>query len=198
MLVQSPKERLLGWPGGSTARGFRVPQDQLLDLRQILRALPLRSGGKHIYYAQGNIWRSPVPCSFPNNHACAAHRVENILVRVWDSFALANFVVMDIEGGLRVDLILGWPFLRARTRINIERGEIRFRVSKEDMFFKFKHRKEQCFLIQLDSKGQALWGAPLPQPGHQPTTSKRKKKTKVWRKVDSSASSNSPGRADQW
>jgi len=75
---------------------------------------------------------------------------------------------MVIEG----DLILGRPFLRARTRIYVEREEIRFRVGKEDMFFKFKHRKEQCFLIQQDSEGQALWGAPLPR---------RKKKTKkMW------------------
>ena len=106
---------------------------------------------------------------------------------------------MDMEGDLRVNLILGRPFLRsAKARIDVGRGEIRFRVGKEDMFFRFKHREEQHFMIQQDSEGQALWGAPLPQPGHQPTTSKRKKKTKVWRKVDRSASSNSPGRADQW
>ena len=39
--------------------------------------------------------------------------VENMLVRVRDSFILANFVVMDIEGDLGVELILGRPFLRA-------------------------------------------------------------------------------------
>ena len=33
--------------------------------------------------------------------------IENIFVRVRDSFILANFVVMDMEGDLRVDLILG-------------------------------------------------------------------------------------------
>jgi hypothetical protein len=33
--------------------------------------------------------------------------VENILVRVRDSFVLANFVVMDIEGDLGFELILG-------------------------------------------------------------------------------------------
>ena len=33
--------------------------------------------------------------------------VENILVRVRDSFVLANFVVMDIDGDLGVELILG-------------------------------------------------------------------------------------------
>ena len=33
--------------------------------------------------------------------------VENMLVRVRDSFILANFVVMDIEGDLGVELIIG-------------------------------------------------------------------------------------------
>ena len=93
--------------------------------------------------------------------------VENMLVRVRDSFILANFVVMDIEGDLGVELILGRPFLRAaRARIDVERGEIHFRVGKEDIFFRFKHRNEQCFLIHQDSEGQALWGAPQPQPEH--------------------------------
>ena len=126
--------------------------------------------------------------------------VENMLVRVRDSFILANFVVTDIEGDLGVELILGRLFLRAaRARIDVGRGEIHFRVGKEDIFFRFKHRNEQCFLIHQDSEGQALWGAPQPQPEHRPSAPKRKKKTKkVWQKVESSASSNSPGLADRW
>ena len=64
--------------------------------------------------------------------------VENILVQVRDSFILANFVVMDIEGDIRIQLILGRPFLRAaKARIDVRRGEVCFHVSKEDMFFKF-------------------------------------------------------------
>ena len=70
---------------------------------------------------------------------------------------------MDMEGNLGVDLVLGRPFLRyAKARIDVGRGEILFRVGKEDMFFKFKHREEQRFMIQQDSEGQALRGAPLP------------------------------------
>jgi len=109
-------------------------------------------------------------------------------------------MVMDMEGDLGVDLVLGRPFLRSvKARIDIGRGEIHFRVGKEDMFFKFKQREEQRFMIQQDSEGQALWGAPEPQPEHRPSTPKRKKKAKkVWRKVESSASSSSPGRDDQW
>ena len=125
---------------------------------------------------------------------------EHVFVRVRDSFIVADFVIMDMEGDLGVDLVLGRPFLRsAKVRIDVGRGEIHFRIGKEDMFFKFKQREEQRFMIQQDSEGQALWGAPLPQPEHQPTTPKRKKKTKkVWWKVESLASSNSPRRADQW
>jgi len=123
---------------------------------------------------------------------------EHVFIQVRDSFILADFVVMDMEGDLGVDLVLGRPFLRW-ARIDVGKGEIRFRVGKEDMFFRFKKREEQRFMIQQDSEGQALWGAPEPQPEHRPSTPKRKKKAKkVWRKVESSASSSSLGRADQW
>ena len=126
--------------------------------------------------------------------------VENILVRVRDSFILANFVVMDMEGDLGVDLVLGRPFLRsAKARIDVGKGEICFRVGRDNMFFRFKKREEQRFMIQQHSEGQALWGALEPQPEQRPSAPKRKKKEKkVWRKVESSASSSSPGRADEW
>ena len=68
---------------------------------------------------------------------------KNVLVRVRDSFVLADFVVMDIESDLGIELILGRPFLRAaRARINVGRGEIRFRVGKENVFFRFKQWEE--------------------------------------------------------
>ena len=71
-----------------------------------------------------------------------------MLVRVNSFFTLANFMVMDMEGDLGIQLILGRPFLRAaRARIDVGSGEIRFHVRKEDMFCKFKHREEQHFLI---------------------------------------------------
>ena len=64
---------------------------------------------------------------------------KNVLVRVRDSFVLADFVVMDIEGDLGIELIIGRPFLRAaRATIDVGRGEIRFCVKKESMFFRFK------------------------------------------------------------
>ena len=96
--------------------------------------------------------------------------IENMLVRVRDSFVIANFVVMDIEGDLGVKLILGRPFMRAaRVRIDVGRGEIRFHVGKDNMFFWFKHRDEQRFLIQQDNEWHMLRGSPEPQP-EEPTT----------------------------
>ena len=56
---------------------------------------------------------------------------KNVLVRMRDSFVLAEFVVTDIEGDLGIELILGPPFLRAtRARIDMGRGEICFHVGK--------------------------------------------------------------------
>ena len=125
---------------------------------------------------------------------------KNVLVRVRDSFVLAGFVVMDIEGDLGIELILGRPFLRAaRARIDMGRGEIRFCIGNEDMFFKFKQREEQRILNRQDDEGQALWDAPesqLPRPTT--TRSKKRRAKKIWHKAASSSSSNSPGRAEQW
>ena len=89
---------------------------------------------------------------------------EHVFVRVRDSFIIANFVVLDMEGDLGVDLVLCRPFLKsAKARIDVGRGEIHFLVGKEDMFFRFKQREEQRFMIQQDSVGQPLWGLPEPQ-----------------------------------
>ena len=51
---------------------------------------------------------------------------------------------MDMEGDLGVDLLLGRPFLSsAKARIDVGKGEIRFRVGRADMFFRFKKKEEQ-------------------------------------------------------
>jgi hypothetical protein len=125
---------------------------------------------------------------------------KHVFVRVRDSFIIADFVVMDTDGDLGVNLVLDRPFLRsAKAKIDVGRGEIRFRVGKEDMFFRFKEREEQHFIIQQDSEGQALWGSPEPQPEEPTTTrSKRRRSKKVWRKVESSSLPTSLGRAKQW
>ena len=70
---------------------------------------------------------------------------KHIFVRLRYSFILADFVVMDMEGNLGVDLILGRPFLRsAKARIDVGRGEIHFCVGKEDMFSGLSARKSSA------------------------------------------------------
>ena len=124
---------------------------------------------------------------------------KNVLVRVRDSFILADFVVMDIEGDLGNELILGRPFLgAARARIDVRRGEICFRIGKEDMFFKFKQREEQRILNRQDDEGQAIWDAPESPPRPTITRSKKRRSKKVWCKVAGSSSFKFPGRAEQW
>ena len=51
--------------------------------------------------------------------------VKNMFVRVKNSFVLADFVVLDMEGDLGIELILGRPFLRdVRARIGVGTREI--------------------------------------------------------------------------
>ena len=46
--------------------------------------------------------------------------MENLLVKVKNTFILANFVVFDMEGDLGIPLILGRPFLRdTNARIDV-------------------------------------------------------------------------------
>ena len=60
-------------------------------------------------------------------------------------------------------------------------------------------REEQRILNRQDDEGQTIWDAPeSPLPRPTTTRSKKRRATKVWRKVASSFSSNSPGRAEQW
>jgi hypothetical protein len=48
-------------------------------------------------------------------------------VRVKNSFVLADFVILDMEGDLGVQLILEWPFLRyvkARKDVGPDQGQL--------------------------------------------------------------------------
>ena len=110
-------------------------------------------------------------------------------------FILADFVILNMEGDLGLDLILGRPFLNSvKARIDVGSGELHFRIGVDNIFFKFLYGKEQKFVIQQAHDRSPLWGAPEPQ-SEKPTTTRsmRRRAKKVWRKVTSSSSSNSPG-----
>ena len=74
--------------------------------------------------------------------------VENIYVQIRNYFVLADFVVLNMEGDLGLDLILGRPFLNSvKARIDVGSGEVQFCIGVDNIFFKFLHRKEQRFVI---------------------------------------------------
>ena len=64
--------------------------------------------------------------------------VENLLVKVKNTFILADFMVLDMEGDLGIPLILGRPFLRnTNARLDVGTGKISFRIMGNAMKFKF-------------------------------------------------------------
>jgi hypothetical protein len=80
-------------------------------------------------------------------------------------------MVLNLEGNLGIQLILGQPFLRdVEKRIDVGPGEIRFLIGVDNIFFKFQYMKEQCFVIHQGRDGSGIWGGPLPEPGTPPTT----------------------------
>ena len=86
--------------------------------------------------------------------------VENLLVRVKNTFILVDFVVLGMEGDLRISLILGCPFLgNAKARIDVGTGKIIFRIMGKTMKFRFQNKKE-LFLIHEDSEKRGLWAEP--------------------------------------
>ena len=47
-----------------------------------------------------------------------------------------------MDGDLGLDLILGRPFLNSvKARIDVEFGEVQFRIRVDNIFFKFLHKK---------------------------------------------------------
>ena len=64
--------------------------------------------------------------------------VENIYVRIRNCFVLADFVVLNMDGDLELDLILGRPFPNSvKARIDVGSGEVQFCVGVDNIFFKF-------------------------------------------------------------
>ena len=86
--------------------------------------------------------------------------VDNLMVKVRNTFILVDFVVLDMEGDLGIRLILGRPFLKdTNARIDIGTGKICLHIMGKTMKFKFQNKRE-LFLIHEDSKKQGLWVEP--------------------------------------
>jgi len=78
--------------------------------------------------------------------------VENLLVKLRNTFILADFMVLNMEGDLGIPLILGRPFLRdTNARIDVGTGKISLRIMGKTMNFKFQNKRE-LFLIHEDSE----------------------------------------------
>ncbi|XP_070020702.1 uncharacterized protein [Nicotiana sylvestris] len=62
--------------------------------------------------------------------------IDDVLVRVDKFTLLANFVILDCEMDYEVPIILGRPFLAmGKTLVNVETGEITFRVGEKKVVF---------------------------------------------------------------
>ena len=86
--------------------------------------------------------------------------VENLLVKLRNTFILADFMVLNMEGDLGIPLILGRPFLRdANAKIDVGSGKVSLRIMGKTMKFKFQNKRE-LFLIHEDSDKQGLWAEP--------------------------------------
>jgi hypothetical protein len=126
--------------------------------------------------------------------------VKNLLVRVKDSFILADFVVLDMEEDLGISLILGRPFLRdVRARIDVRTEKIHLCIMGNNMVFRFQTKEEQTYIIHQDHEGNGLWEEPWLQSNDpSPTPPKSRKNKKVWLvKKTSPSSTSSPG-TDEW
>jgi len=81
--------------------------------------------------------------------------VENLLVKVGEFIFPADFVILDTEKEGNNSIILGRPFLAtARAVIDVEKGEMIFRVHNEEMvinvFKSMKHPLEQENYVKVD------------------------------------------------
>jgi len=87
--------------------------------------------------------------------------IHNLLVQVKDTFIIADFVILDMEGDLGISLILGRPFLRdARAIIDVGTGKISLLIMGKNMKFRFQNKKQELFLIHEDDKREGLHAEP--------------------------------------
>ena len=86
--------------------------------------------------------------------------VHNLLVQVKDTFIVADFVILDMEGDLGISLILGRPFLRdARAIIDVGTRKISLLIMGKNMRFRFQNKKQEL-LIHEDNRREGLYAEP--------------------------------------
>ena len=68
--------------------------------------------------------------------------MENLMVKVKNTYILVDFVVLDMEGDLGIPLILERPFLKdTNARIDVGTGRISLRIMGKTMKFKFQNKR---------------------------------------------------------
>ena len=82
------------------------------------------------------------------------------MVKVKNTYILADFIVLDMEEDFGLPLILRRPFLKdTNARIDVLTEKISLRIIGKTMKFKFQNKKE-VFLIHENSEKQRLWAEP--------------------------------------
>ena len=85
-------------------------------------------------------------------------------------------MVMDMEGDLGIQLILGRPFLStAGAHIDVGAGEIRFNINGKEERFPFWPKKEQCSMINNKSGPNIQKEAEESSPKKEPMTTHSKR-----------------------
>jgi len=80
--------------------------------------------------------------------------LENVPTKVGDLYVLVDFVILEMEEGMRTPIILGRPFLATvGCRIDIKNGKLPFDVGDDHMEFnlfkasKFPSISDECHVI---------------------------------------------------
>ena len=82
--------------------------------------------------------------------------LENVPTKVGDLYVLVDFVILEMEEGMRTPIILGRPFLATvGCRIDIKNGKLPFDVDDDHVEFnlfkasKFPSISDECHMIDV-------------------------------------------------
>ena len=109
--------------------------------------------------------------------------LDDVVIKI-DKFSFsADFIVLDMEEDRNVPLILGRPFLAiGRTLIDVEKGELIFRVQDEQVTFKIFKAMQQPSNVEnnfkIDTKDKQVVEAPEEELKNKP---KKCQVYKIWK-----------------